>query len=259
MINNNVVLELSALYAKQSKHSNYQVLPSLLSEILHTGEFQTVSRSERERLAWIKKHVNFKDKAVVDIGANTGFFILEAISAGASSAEAVEGNKEHAYFIERVGQLLKLDKLNVSNRYVDFIDTENIPVSDVLILLNVLHHLGDDFGDQTINMQEAKRIMAQALRNALSSTSTLVFQLGFNWKGNRRMGLFEKGIKQEIVEFVLESLKEEIVEINIGVAEKLNGVVKYNELNETNSARFDEYGEFLNRPIFIIKKVKTNV
>lgn len=254
MINDSVVNELTALYAKQSKHSNYQVLPTLLSNILQSAALQTVSRSEQERWKWIKKYVEFQDKTVVDIGANTGFFILESIAAGARNAEAVEGNTEHSHFIQRVGELLEIPQLKVSNRYVDFMDVKDIPSSDILILLNVLHHLGDDFGDQSINMQEAKRKMALALRNAFVSTRVLIFQLGFNWKGNRALGLFENGIKKEIVEFVTNSLKGEEYEIIVGVAERSNGIVDYKELNEWNAQRVDEYGEFLNRPIFIIKR-----
>jgi hypothetical protein len=253
-MNEAIILELKSLYAAQSKHSNYQVLPSILKDLIHPEDLTTVSRSELERWKFINDHVVFQGKNVVDIGANSGFFSLESYSAGAASVMAIEGNREHSGFIKRVSELLDLKGVKSQNSYVDFLSKESIPTSDILILLNVLHHLGDDFGDLSLDKDKAVDLMKESLRNAYRSTSILIFQLGFNWKGNRTLGLFKYGLKTEIIQFVKESLDSENYEMLIGIASYNDDGIVYSFQDEKNLARFDSLGEFLNRPLFIIKR-----
>jgi hypothetical protein len=42
---------------------------------------------------------------------------------------------------------------------------------------------------------------------------------------------------------------------SIGVAEEINSITKYNDLNNFNIERKDTLGEFRNRPIFILKSL----
>lgn len=41
--------------------------------------------------------------------------------------------------------------------------------------------------------------------------------------------------------------------IFVGIAERKNNAIVYNEMDIDNSMRQDDMGEFLNRPIFIMK------
>ena len=78
---------------------------------------------------------------------------------------------------------------------------------DVVFLMNVLHHIGDDYGDSAITLKEAKENIIFQLNGMAEKTKYMVFQMGFNWKGNRDKGLFENGTKEEMVEFIKEGTK----------------------------------------------------
>jgi hypothetical protein len=91
------------------------------------------------------------------------------------------------------------------------------------------------------------------INSLANKTDILVFQLGFNWKGDRNIGLFENGTKQELIDFVKQSTSKNFEVLSIGIAERINDIVQYVELNNTNIKRDDSLGEFLNRPLFIMK------
>lgn len=57
-------------------------------------------------------------------------------------------------------------------------------------------------------------------------------------------------------QFIIEGTKEFWDCLHIGIARKENGCVKYEEMSETNNQRMDQMGEFLNRPMFIMKSRK---
>jgi hypothetical protein len=69
------------------------------------------------------------------------------------------------------------------------------------------------------------------------------------------MGLFANGTKRELIDFVRTGI-DGIWDIEkIAVAEK-NTKIYYTDLNENNIERNDSLGEFLNRPLFILKSKK---
>jgi hypothetical protein len=80
-----------------------------------------------------------------------------------------------------------------------------------------------------------------------------VLQIGFCWKGNRNHILFGNGTKQEMIEFVKGAIEGAWSIEHIGVAEGTKSAPEYNELSPENIQRRDDLGEFLNRPIFILK------
>ena len=88
--------------------------------------------------------------------------------------------------------------------------------------------------------------------------SILVLQLGYNWKGDREKCLFKQGTKEEIISFIKESCDKYWVILEIGIAEKFDNCVVYKAISDQNKARNDAIGEFLNRPIFIMKSNHTN-
>jgi SAM-dependent methyltransferase len=216
------------------------------------------SRWEEERLAYLLQHVDVTDKTVGDIGGNTGFFTFELIDQGAKDVYYFEGNQHHASFVaEAAAQLQLAERVHVANQYFSF-DPESSDLEhrlDVLLLLNVLHHVGDDYGDQTMSAERGLDHISQSLRNIASCCQQLVFQLGFNWKGDRNACLFEHGTKAELIDFV-RSAAAGIWNIDqIGIPVRVADKVVYQELNSQNIARDDSLGEFLNRPLFILSRV----
>jgi len=243
---------LKRLYAKTSKHSNYQILSNKLAAIIGEDQIEVKSRYECERLYYILSKMSFEEKSILDIGGNSGFFTFEAIERGAKQVHHYEGNKEHSIFVKTAANVLGcIDILTITNDYYSFRNYEKN--YDLVLLLNVLHHLGDDYGDNTLSIDAAKEQMVTQLNNMASTTNHLIFQLGFNWKGNRKTCLFENGTKSELIDFVVKST-EYFWEIqNIGIPVKAHNKITYTDIDNKNIARDDSLGEFLNRPLFIMR------
>ncbi len=250
-INNKKLFEL---YQNTSKHSNYQILPSSLKEIISEDSLEIHSRFENERMEFLKKSIQFKNKRVMDIGGNTGFFSFEAIENGASEVVYVEGNTPHANFVEHAAELLNKNIL-VKNNYLDFEKDLGIGNFDIVLLFNVIHHLGDDFGDQSISIDKAKEKMLDCINYFVDRTDLLVLQLGFCWKGDTSKLLFENGTKGEMISFVESAVMGDWKVREIGIAEVSADKTEYKSLSEENIKRQDSIGEFRDRPIFILEKI----
>lgn len=251
-VNERMRNELIELYEKNSKHSNYQILASNFSGIINMDELNVLSRYEKERLDYISSKIKIDNKSIYDIGGNCGYFTFEMCNLGAKHIEYFEGNIAHAEFVDKSVQLLNLeDKINVNKKYFSF--QENAQ-ADIMLLLNVVHHLGDDYNCAS-DICNAKDKMLFDVNNLANGFDILVFQMGFNWKGNVDKCLFENGTKQEMIEFVTNGLAEKWKVISIGVAERAGDKIIYKDLDDTNIKRNDELGEFLNRPIFILKRL----
>ena len=249
---NDNVQKLVDLYQQSSKHSNYQILPDALQAIIPSNLVDTQSRYERERIVFVQKHVDFGNQRVLDIGANTGYFTFESLALGARDVTCFEGNPHHAMFLEHASTIL--DKpVKVVNDYLDV--EHDIPGQpfDIVLLFNVLHHFGDDFGDNNTSMQQARAKIQSSIRALATKTNLLVLQIGFCWKGDRNFVLFGEGTKAELIDFVRQATKGFWHEQAIGVAEGTRQDAAYAELSDTNIARRDDLGEFLNRPIFILQ------
>lgn len=244
--------KIQELVESKSKHSDYQVLHKWLQRYID-NTYQPVGKSEKERQVFIKKHINIKEKSVLDIGANTGFFTFSAVENGALDVTAIEGNAEHANFIVKASKLLNLSNIEVKNIYYDFF-IESKKSYDVCFCLNVLHHLGDDFGSKELNVKEAKSEISKALNNLSNSCELLWFQLGFNWKGDINQPLFLKGLKSELIEFVEDSIANVWDIQKIGI---YNPITDLYELQRPELLeKYDSIGEFRNRPLFLLKKLK---
>ena len=189
----------------------------------------------------------------MDIGGNCGFFTFEAIEKGAKKVHYWEGNKTHCDFVELASEVLGCaKKINIINAYYDFKDKGTIGY-DVVFLLNVLHHLGDDYGDSELSIDAAKEHMAIQLNSMAAKTKFIIFQLGFCWKGNRDIGLFKNGTKKELISYVTELVKGVWEVRNIGIPVMEAGKIVYVDIDDQNILRNDTLGEFLNRPLFVLE------
>lgn len=246
--------QLIALYKKVSKHSNYQILyPSLQKIISQDKELYIKSRYEQERFDYICSKINFNNKICGDIGGNTGYFSFSALEQNAKFIYYYEGNYTHANFVTLAAQILQNShKLKINSEYIN-LESQALPDKvDILFLLNVLHHVGDDYG--VISTNNALEHIIKALNSLATQTDILIFQLGFNWKGNPDLPIFKNGTKNEMINFIREYTKTCWDIKYIGIAEKqYDNTIKYNNLNQQNIQRDDALGEFLNRPIFIMK------
>ncbi len=246
--------QLINLYNLTSKHSSYQILARRLRDYIPTGMLETCSRYEQERLDYILQYVSCENIAFSDIGGNTGFFTFEILDHGAKTALLIEGNQAHSAFVKEAASVLGWqDRVKVESQYMTFENDLSSVDVDVCLLLNVLHHVGDDYGNPAESIRSAKQAMLASLSSLAAHADYLVFQLGFNWKGNRELPLFENGTKKELIEFIESGITNSWTIQAVGVAESSDVGVVYKDLNSSNIQRQDILGEFLNRPLFIMK------
>lgn len=246
---------LISLLRHHSKHSHYQELHPLLSNLL-IENYTPSGKSEYLRQLHIDKKTSFLDKNVLDIGANTGYFTFSAIEKGARKVDIYEGNTEHANFILSASQCLGdefIEKITINNSYFLF-DDSDYKKYDIGLCLNVLHHLGDDFGDSSLSKEKAKGYIANALNSLASCCGDLWLQIGYNWKGDREKPLFKTGTKEEIIDFIISTTKDHWLVVDTSIYDPT--IESYTDINEHNLQRFDELGEFLNRPLFLLKSKK---
>jgi SAM-dependent methyltransferase len=250
----NKIDKLRQLYANTSKHSNYQILAKDLKSLIPNNDVIVRSRFEEERLKYMLSLMQFEGKKILDIGGNTGFFSFELIKKGALSVVYYEGNKAHAEFVKEASALLKYDdKIAVFDRYLSFESELENESFDIVLLLNVLHHVGDDFGDKSLSIDRAKEAILNTLNYLAYKTKYLFFQLGFCWRGDREKLLFKDGTKKEMIDFVVNGTNHNWEIVDIAVPELIDGQISYTSLNDRNIVRNDSLGEFLNRPIFALK------
>lgn len=209
--------ELKMLYLQSSKHSNYQILPNELAEILDIDENKILPTYEKERFAFICSNILLNRKAILDIGGNTGYFTFESIKKGCSHVDYYEGNTLHAEFVNKAKTIFRADNIDVHPNYYLF--DEKDKKYDVVFCLNVVHHLGEDFF-YTGDINHAKNMMIECVNRLAYITDYLVFQMGYNWCGNRNFCLFKNGTKKEIEHFIMDQTQNYWEIINIGIAEK---------------------------------------
>lgn len=236
------------LLATYSKHSAYQeIYPPLLRHLnapLQSGKY------EAARWDYMKNRTNWADSNVIDIGANTGYFSMAAIESHANEVVAVEGNDVHAKFIIAATELMEWQsRLYVENRYFEFEDVGR--AYDIGICFNVLHHIGDDFGDPSLNVEEAKKGIEMRLQNLSKRVYQCWFQLGFNWKGDPNAPLFTRGLKSELIDFIQEACSGFWLIEELAIYDPAKG--SYEPADKVLLQRFNDVGEFLNRPLFLLE------
>lgn len=252
-ISANDALQLQSIlrqHQRAEKHIGYHILPERFNALLDAEHRNSYTFFERERFDFFCQHVNFREKRVIDIGCNIGYFLFGALDQGAAQVTGFEGKESCGSFLQAA-----IRRAGVSERFAFFneyfrFDAGSMP-HDVGILLNVLHHLGDDFGSAP-DITAAKQQMLQQLNGLATSIGTLIFQMGFNWQGNRHACLFEQGTKAEMIDFLREGTRAHWNLRAIGVAVRGGNAIRYEILNQNNIRRDDSLGEFLNRPVFIL-------
>lgn len=246
---------LAELYSRNSKHSNYQVLARPLRALLAQDQLAISSRHEEARLAYLLARQPVRGLRLADIGGNTGFFTLECASQGAAEVLYFEGNAAHAEFVNAAAQELRLAQVvKTEARYLDF-QQDFAPAIDLCLLLNVLHHIGDDYGDPGLSRERARQSVLETLNRLAGSCRHMAFQLGFNWKGDRTLPLFDSGTKAEMIAFIRDGTAGRWAIDHIGIATGGAAGIAYHDLNDNNIARDDSLGEFLNRPFFLLRSL----
>lgn len=245
--------DLLERHSRSEKHIGYHILPEVLNALLAgTGYENRYTFYERERAAFFHENVDVRGKSVIDIGCNIGYFLFDFLDHGAERVVGYEGKQSCGEFVEKAINILGMGRrFEFHNDYYEFDITDGN--YDVGVLLNVLHHLGDDYGSGKLGLGSAKEMMLNQLNELSKNVGTLIFQMGFNWKGDRNICLFEKGTKAEMIDYIEKGTKNYWEVARVGIPERHGNGIHYKPLSESNIARDDSLGEFLNRPVFILK------
>lgn len=248
---NRIEQELNMLYAKEGKHSSYQRLHPLLERKMGLAPATRRNQLEEARARWMSRQLDFQGRSVCDIGANTGYFSIAAAEAGACKVTAFEANPEHARFLRLAMNLLyPTGRVDVREcAYECGATSSPNTTADIGLFLNVLHHLGDDFGSAT-DAVFARAAMTTMLTCMADGFEWLFFQIGYNWKGARNLPLFTSGTKQDVVSF-LEGVSPAWTVAAAAAYDP--GTNAYVPLMGAALDRRDDLGEFANRPLFLLR------
>ena len=253
MLTSPEINELLDIVSRKQYQRNHPSALKFLKSVQGFTEIgvQHANTFEAERADFLFDSLNFKGFRVLDIGANIGYFSIAAAEHGAQSVVAYEGEEDGAKLLTLLAKSLNYsDVITSLDSSFNFAETAT-SYFDAIICLNVLHHIGRYFEDSDISKEDAMALLVKHLNALASQGNYCCFQMGYNWKGDESQPLFAGGSKGEMIEFLTEGIKEvwEVHKIGLLVPDSM----RYEECSEDHLNRFDELGEFGNRPIFILK------
>lgn len=185
MSDRELLARLRALQADGSKHGSYQSLPSFVAEALGGDlDIDRSWRGDHHRLAWLERVVDTPPRRVVDIGANTGFFLLSACHRWGVPGVAYEPNPNHGDVVRAVAAAFDLE-VRVETRGVDLAGAGAVTEpGDLVILLNVLHHAGVEYDtDEVSAPTDVPAYATRYLERLRAPGARLLLQLGYRWGG----------------------------------------------------------------------------
>jgi hypothetical protein len=208
----NFLAHLRSLYRDGSKHAVYQNIPRFVSEEI--GYFETINetwRGDTARYAYLKQVLPWAELAsVADIGANTGFFTLSlAHEFPGKRFAAYELNANHCGLMRAVQGHFSMANVEVHNEGLTAGTVDTLPQYDLMILLNVLHHMGADFDRQEPVDPENFRGHALAmLRQLRHKTRYLALQVGYNLWGDKAQPIVDPADPEAMCRYMVSLLDE---------------------------------------------------
>ncbi|MBB6671505.1 class I SAM-dependent methyltransferase [Cohnella nanjingensis] len=199
---------LEKLYNDESKHSRYQNIPQFVKEASnYSEEINENWRGDTARYDYIRRTVKFGDgESIADIGANTGFFTLSlAYDNRINQFIAYEPNPNHAAFISEIADQFQLTNVQTRNRSVGLQEINHIERVDRMIFFNVLHHAGVDFDQELVpSKAEFNDYIFQYISRLRNKTKQLMFQMGYNWGGDKTNPIVDSDQVREMTLYVSE-------------------------------------------------------
>ncbi len=267
--------ELEKLYFDGTKHAVYQNIPAFVQQALgYSVELDETWRGDSARYKNLLAHMDFTRLDVLgDIGANTGFFSLSlAHRFSHLTVYAYEANPNHHRFITAIKNQFSLQNVQVKNLFVDLSHIDALGRHDCLLNYNVLHHAGVDFDQGLVTPETFSEYAAAYLKKMRTKAACMVFQMGFNWGGNKAKPLVPVQDDAGKVLFMAKIFRQSGWEIDKIFTVRQQGVFEYFamepeiilRLNDNPStaeaavreyyARYDlpAFSEFYRRPLFYL-------
>jgi hypothetical protein len=272
-----VVEKLKALYGDDSKHSRYQNIPSYISNTIGYRENVDENwRGDTARYNHLLHLIDFnKISSIGDIGANTGFFSLSLKEKfPALKIYAYEGNSNHTEFIETIKEIFGIQNLDIINDVLTLDKIKGLNFHDVLLFYNVMHHAGVDFDDGSTSNTSFKKYAIKYLKELSYKSKYIVFQMGYNWGGNKQKPIIDLDDDLGKILFNCEILHtafwqpleislphisaNKIVNFNIADNIKFDIIDNWQSpsdktIDYISSLELSQFSEFYRRPIFFCK------
>lgn len=113
------------------------------------------------------RHLDYRNKRVLDVGCNGGYFLVASRRAGAAECIGVEGDHHFASQARLVSELLGLGQIHVRSASAYDIDDE-WGMFDISLLLGLIYHLKDPVRviDRIAHVTRDVLVVETALRNS---------------------------------------------------------------------------------------------
>ena len=251
--------ELIEKFNLESKHSQYQRFPEFIGD--QPPPNNIFWRDDRPRLALLHREIDFGHlETLLEVGSNIGYF-------GLSLKHDHPHLKIYFYEIDQAMRELSRDLAEMVGLtdcyfFADAFDssTENTPDADLLLCMNVLHHIGRDYGPE-MAPEAVKSQVQEELSFIRSKCRQLAFQIGMNWGGNKKTPIWPQGNEKDYVCEVHEMLGSAgFGDIRLFSAVRTDDMVQYVEADTAqagelslNTLENGLVGEFYKRPIFLAR------
>ena len=254
-------------YLDGGKHSQYQNFPKFVSdEFGIVADIDETWRGDTARYDYISKYLEqIQYESLVDIGANTGKFCLELAHTNKDKTFfAYEINSNYIDLINCIKQYFDMNNIKAINEAADKEGLSKIEECDVMLHMNVLHHAGVDFDARYVmDIEMFEEYAVEYLKLLSDKCNRLVFQLGYNWGGNKERPIVDTNNISGMIKFgkMISENSDWTIE---RVALYNRKECKYVEVDGNNYIKDIERldminnSEFYKRPIFILKSKKRN-
>ena len=219
-----MIQELKNLLETETKHGNYQTLPPALLNLDSSLDKYSpkIEKLDIQRYKWITSKIDFKEKKVLDIGGNIGYFSLRLATEKDARVTIYEPFEKHSRLIDIGKKLLNLSDQKLINikKGIGLEDIKKLDRQDIVLLLNVVQHAGEDFDKLLVKeISEWKEYAVKYLLEIRNISNYLVFQNGYTWLGDNG----ELCQESEILDFTIQLLKESGWEIKYcGIIKNIN-------------------------------------
>ncbi len=169
---------------RHCQHGNYQEIPpSIPVELRQRLPDYPKTRLESARYDWLDSYGIFAGKKIVEIGANLGYFSIRAASERNARVVAYEPDHVLASTMALIAKLSGVsDRVEIRSEPVMLNRWPDLPTSDLVINLNVIHHAGRDFDNQYVKtIEDWQSYAMKYLEKFLTVAPLMVFQTGYTW------------------------------------------------------------------------------
>jgi hypothetical protein len=178
------------LGSEVGKFGHYQELP--VAAIGRCPELAGIGYENRghipldgPRCRWLLDNIDVAGLSVVEVGANIGYFALSLADAGAERVRAYEPLPAFSEACALLTGLCGLEERLFSiNAGLALDDVETLPETDLVIMLNVMHHAGTVFDQGAVAAGGGWQAYAlDYLRRLAGRARRLFFQIGNTARG----------------------------------------------------------------------------